>query len=157
MYKIGIGFDIHRFDENRELIIGGVSIPYKYGLSGHSDADVLIHSICDALLGALGSSDIGTHFPNDDPEYKDKSSLFFLEKISDMLRSSGFKIVNIDSVIISEQPKFLLHIDNMKIKISETLEIDKKNIGIKATTSEGIGCIGREEGIAAKAIVLIEN
>ena len=157
MIKVGIGFDSHRFVENRKLIIGGVEIDHELGLEGHSDADVLAHAICDALLGALGEGDIGTHFPDIDPKYKNISSLKLLESITQKITENRFSIGNIDSVIVCEKPKLSQYIDEMKEKISKALNTSKDNIGIKATTNEKMGHIGRGEGIAAHAIALINS
>ena len=157
MLKVGIGFDAHRFEQGIPLILGGAEIPYEFGLKGHSDADVLTHAICDALLGAMGESDIGTHFPDTDPKYKGITSLNLLDSVNKLVKSSGFLITNIDTVIICEKPKLAPHIDKMKENISNTLNLSKEFIGIKTTTTEKMGFTGREEGIAANAIVLIKK
>ncbi len=157
MYKIGFGFDAHRFSKDSKLIIGGVEIPFEFGLKGHSDADVLSHAICDALLGALGEGDIGSHFPDSDPKYKGMSSLIFLEETMTLLKERGFEIENLDSVIVCERPKIAPHIQNMKEKLSSALEISSKSIGIKATTTDKMGFTGRGEGIAAHAVALIKT
>jgi 2-C-methyl-D-erythritol 2,4-cyclodiphosphate synthase len=154
--RIGIGYDIHKFSKNRKLILGGVEIKYDLGLLGHSDADVLIHAICDALLGACGESDIGVHFQNTDPKYKNISSLEILKLVKNIVENKKYKIVNIDSVVIAEEPKINKYIPEMKKKLNEVLNIDEKNIGIKATTNETLGSIGRVEGICAQAIALID-
>ncbi len=154
-FRTGIGFDVHRFSDNRKLIIGGIEIPYEKGLSGHSDADVLLHAICDALLGAASLGDIGTHFPDSDPVYKNIESTLLLQKVYSILQSSGYSIENIDSVVMAEKPKLLPFINLMKEKISKILNISVEQISIKATTTEGLGFIGRKEGIAAMASALI--
>jgi len=157
MYRIGNGFDVHRFEKDRKLILGGVEIPHEWGLVGHSDADVVLHAISDAILGAVGEKDIGTHFPDTDPEFKDISSTTILWKTDQILKSKDYEIVNIDTVIICQQPKLAPFIDLMKINISNALGILADQIGVKATTTEHLGFTGREEGIAATAIVLIKK
>ncbi len=157
MYKIGYGFDAHRFSKDTKLIIGGVEIPFEYGLKGHSDADVLSHAICDALLGALGEGDIGSHFPDSDPKYKSISSLVFLEETMTLLNERGFEIENMDSVIVCEKPKIAPHIEHIKETLSQVLGISAKSLGIKATTTDQMGFTGRGEGIAAQAVVLIKT
>jgi 2-C-methyl-D-erythritol 2,4-cyclodiphosphate synthase len=157
MYRIGNGFDVHRFSPDRKLILGGVEIPHESGLIGHSDADVLLHAITDALLGALGEKDIGFHFPDTDPKFKDISSITILKETDRILKSGKYEIVNIDSYIICQLPKLAPYIDSMKSNISDALGIKKSDIGIKATTTEYLGFTGREEGIAVTAIVLIKK
>lgn len=157
MIKIGYGFDAHRFSDESKLIIGGVEIPYEFGLKGHSDADVLSHAICDALLGAIGEGDIGTYFPDSDPKYKGMSSLVFLEETIKILDEKGFEIENLDSVIVCEKPKMAPHIDSMKEKLSTVLKIPTESIGIKATTTDKMGFTGRGEGIAVHAVTLIKT
>ena len=157
MYRIGLGYDIHRLVKNRKLFIGGVLIPSIYGLDGHSDADVLIHSICDSILGALGMGDIGTHFSNKDPKYKNKKSTYFLNKVVRMMRQEGYRIVNIDSTLICEKPKLSRHRKKIITSLEKKLKIPKGCMSIKATTSEGLGAIGEGMGIACKTIVLIGN
>jgi len=157
MYKIGYGFDAHKFSKDSKLIIGGVEIPFEYGLRGHSDADVLSHAICDALLGALGEGDIGSYFPDSDPKYKDISSLVFLKETIKLLTERGFQIENLDSVIVCEKPKIAPHIQNIKETLSSVLEVSSKSIGIKATTTDQMGFTGRGEGIAAYAVALIKT
>jgi 2-C-methyl-D-erythritol 2,4-cyclodiphosphate synthase len=154
-FRAGNGYDVHKLAEGRKLILGGVEIPYERGLLGHSDADVLVHSIMDALLGACGESDIGSHFPDDDVQYKGISSLVLLEKVKSILGDKGYSIVNIDSIIVAEKPKLLPYIDEMKGNIADVLQLDKDCVGIKATTSEGLGFTGRGEGISAYAVVSI--
>jgi 2-C-methyl-D-erythritol 2,4-cyclodiphosphate synthase len=155
--RIGQGFDVHRFEEGRPLIIGGVTIPYEKGLAGHSDADVLLHAIADALLGAIGAGDIGRHFPDDDPKYKGADSKSLLRTVWEMVKKEGFVLGNVDAVIIAQKPKMAPHIPEMISVIAGILECDEKRINIKATTTEQLGFTGRGEGIAAQAVCLIEN
>ena len=155
--RVGIGYDIHRFTEGRKLVIGGVEIDFPKGLLGHSDADVLIHAIIDAMLGCVGESDIGTQFPDDDPAYKGISSIQLLKKTGEIFRNHGKKIINIDSVIIAESPKLNEYIPSMKRKISMTLEILESKIGIKAKTNEKTDAIGKGEAIASYAVILVED
>ena len=157
MYRIGLGYDIHRLVKNRKLFIGGVLIPSIYGLDGHSDADVLIHSICDSILGALGMGDIGTHFSNKDPKYKNKKSTYFMNKVVRMMRQEGYRIVNIDSTLICEKPKLSRYRKKITTSLEKKLKLPKGCISIKATTSEGLGAIGEGMAIACKTIVLIGN
>jgi len=152
-FKTGFGYDVHKFSLDRKLILGGVEIPHSYGLEGHSDADVLLHAVCDAILGAAGFSDIGNQFPNTDPDFKDISSLVLLKKSYELIKHEGWKIGNIDCVVILEEPKINKYSDDMKKNISEILETDC--ISIKATTSEGIGFVGRKEGCVAYCTSLI--
>ncbi|MDD5362671.1 MAG: 2-C-methyl-D-erythritol 2,4-cyclodiphosphate synthase [Ignavibacteria bacterium] len=152
-YRTGCGYDVHKFSYNRKLILGGVDIPHTAGLDGHSDADVLLHAICDALLGAAGFDDIGHQFPNTDIKYKDISSLILLKKVFALISGAGWAVGNVDSMILLEEPKIYKHIPEMKKNISSILMCD--NISIKATTSEGLGFVGRKEGCAANAVVLI--
>lgn len=152
-FRTGFGYDVHKFSEDRKLILGGVEIPYDKGLDGHSDADVLLHAVCDAILGAAGFKDIGHQFPNTDPEYKNISSLKLLKKSFNLIRSSGWEIANIDCTLVLEEPKVYEYTDRMKKNISEIIMTEE--ISIKATTSEGIGFVGREEGCVAYATVLI--
>lgn len=154
--RIGHGYDVHRLTENRKLIIGGVKIPYEKGLLGHSDADVLLHAICDALLGAATMGDIGKHFPDTDEKYKGISSLVLLSKVGDLLKENGFSVVNIDSTIIAERPKMSPYIEKMRENIAKALCTDINNISVKATTEEGLGFSGNSEGISAHAVCIIE-
>jgi len=153
--RIGSGFDVHQLVDGRSLIIGGVDIPYKKGLLGHSDADVLIHAICDALLGAANLGDIGTHFPDTDNKYKDIDSKLLLKKVIVLLNKNKYKIGNIDCTICAQYPKLSPYISKMKACLSEILAISIEDISIKATTGEKIGFVGREEGICAMVSVLI--
>ncbi len=155
--KIGFGLDIHKFSTDRELILGGVNIPFEKGLLGHSDADVLLHSISDALLGACGLGDIGIHFPDTDPEYKGISSLEILKKTFALCKSEGYKgIINIDSTIVCQRPKLTSYFPRMKLNIAKALVCDENKINLKATTSEGLGFEGTEEGISAYTVLLIK-
>ncbi|MDE6926757.1 MAG: 2-C-methyl-D-erythritol 2,4-cyclodiphosphate synthase [Acetatifactor sp.] len=155
--RIGMGYDVHRLVENRELIMGGVPIPYEKGLLGHSDADVLLHAIMDALLGAAAMGDIGKHFPDTDPAYKGISSLVLLEKVGQLLAEKGFLIENIDATIIAQAPKMRPHIDSMRENIAKALEMDTDHINVKATTEEGLGFTGTGEGIASQAICMLTS
>jgi len=155
--RVGLGYDVHRLVKGRRLIIGGVDIPYEKGLLGHSDADVLLHAISDALLGAAALGDIGKHFPDTDIQFKNADSLLLLDKVWELLDSKGFKVNNVDSVIIAERPKMAPHIPLMREKIAEALRVDIGDISVKATTTEGLDATGRGEGIAAQAVVGIEK
>lgn len=155
--RIGIGYDVHKLVKDRKLIIGGVEIPHEKGLEGHSDADVLIHSIIDSILGAIGEGDIGKHFPDNDSQYKNISSIKLLSKIYELMNNKNYKIGNIDSIIIAQNPKFQPYIIEMKKIISKTLNTNCQNINIKATTTEKLGFEGREEGIACQSVCLIIN
>ncbi len=155
MFKIGFGFDAHKFSPDSKLILGGVEIPFEYGLRGHSDADVLSHAICDALLGALGEGDIGSHFPDSDPKYIGISSLVFIEKAMKLLRSGGYEVQNIDSVIVCEKPKIAPHIPEIKARLSQATGLPLNALGVKATTTDKMGFTGRGEGIASYAVALI--
>jgi len=155
--KIGIGYDVHELVPNRDLIIGGIKIEHSKGLKGHSDGDVLIHSIIDALLGALGREDIGTLFPDDDMKYKDIDSKILLKEVNRLMKDSKFKVGNLDCIIIAQKPKMRKYISKMKEVISKILETSSDNINIKATTTEGLGFTGREEGIGAQCVVLLDN
>ncbi len=154
-FRTGIGFDVHAFAENRKLIIGGVEIPNNKGLLGHSDADVLIHAICDALLGALALGDIGQHFPDNDEKLKDADSKMFLKNVYELVEQRGYKLGNLDSVVAMQKPKLSPYISKMKMNIAEILKAEVDQISIKATTTEKLGFIGREEGVSAFATVLI--
>jgi len=151
--KVGIGYDIHRLVEGRKLVLGGVEIPHSKGLEGHSDADALLHAICDAFLGALGKGDIGEHFPNTDQEYKDISSLALLSKVLELIRQEGFKINNVDSMVLAEEPMLKPYKSQMRARIAETLTIDEDAVNIKATTQEGLGFNTTADAIAAYAVV----
>ena len=155
--RIGIGYDIHQLKRGRRLVLGGVTIPFEKGLLGHSDADVLLHAVCDALLGAAGLGDIGLYFPDTDNEFKDMESIKLLDKTNKMIREKGFTIINIDSTIFAEAPKLSPYRKEMEINIAQTLEIDPCRINIKATTTEGLGMIGKGEGIAAMSVALLRR
>lgn len=150
--RVGTGYDVHRLVEDRKLIIGGVEIPHTHGLLGHSDADVLLHAIMDALLGAAALGDIGKHFPDTDPAYEGASSMELLERVGKMLMEKGYLIENIDATIIAQTPKMRPHIEQMETNIAHALDIDASQINVKATTEEGLGFTGAKEGISAQAI-----
>lgn len=154
--RIGIGYDVHTLVIGRNLILGGVQVPFDRGLSGHSDADVLTHAIMDALLGAAGIRDIGTQFPPGDPKFKDISSLILLDKVKTLVETQGFKINNIDAIIAAEQPKVAPFINDMRQRLSQTLGINIEQIMVKATTTDGLGFIGKGQGIAAYAIASLD-
>ncbi len=153
--RIGIGYDVHRLTENRKCIIGGVEIPHTKGLLGHSDADVLVHAINDALLGAAALRDIGFHFPDTDMAYKDIDSLLLMERVVALLKTEGYTIVNVDATVMAEKPKIAPYVKEMIQKIAKVLEVDESAVNIKGTTTEKLGFVGREEGIAAEAVCLI--
>lgn len=155
--RVGIGYDVHRLVEGRDLILGGVRIPHEKGLLGHSDADVLTHAIMDALLGAAALGDIGTHFPDTDDAYKGSDSLDLLRRVKTMLKERNFKIINIDGVIIAQEPKMKPHIPEMKRILCEVLGLDMDHLNIKATTEEGLGFTGTREGISSQVVVLIDR
>ena len=155
--RIGQSKDIHKLVEGRDLIIGGVKIPYEKGLLGHSDADVLLHAIIESLIGAMGLKDIGTHFPDTDPKYKGISSLILLDHTYDLLMENGYEVVNIDSLINIERPKMAPYIDQMRANIAEHLHIDESQVNVKATRGEGLGFVGRGEGAIAYSVCLIEK
>ncbi|MBE5832672.1 MAG: 2-C-methyl-D-erythritol 2,4-cyclodiphosphate synthase [Butyrivibrio sp.] len=154
--RVGMGYDVHKLVENRDLIIGGVKIPYEKGLLGHSDADVLLHAIMDALLGAAALGDIGKHFPDTDPKYKGADSLALLVEVGKMLKEKKYSVANIDATIIAQAPKMRPHIDNMRQNIAGALGIDIDQVNVKATTEEGLGFTGTGEGISSQAICLLE-
>ena len=155
--RIGLGFDAHRLVPGRPLVLGGVTIPHHLGLLGHSDADVLAHAIGDALLGAAAAGDLGTHFPDSDPAYKNISSLLLLEKIAALVIARGFRPVNVDATIVAEKPRLAPHIPAMKANLAAALGLPPEAVNVKATTTEGLGFLGRAEGIAASAVVLLEE
>lgn len=154
-YRTGNGFDVHAFADDRKLIIGGVEIPFKKGLAGHSDADVLLHAITDALLGSLALGDLGKHFPDTDPKYKNADSKILLKGSYNLIKEKGYKIGNIDAVVTAQQPKLSAFIDEMREVISKLLDTKIENVSVKATTTEKLGFVGREEGIAAFTTVLV--
>jgi len=155
--KIGMGYDVHRLDENRKMILGGVEIPYHLGLLGHSDADVLLHAIMDAVLGALAIGDIGTHFPDSDPKYKGISSLTLSRHVAELMREKGFRIGNLDAIIVAQRPKMKDYIEKMRENIAEAFFTERENISVKATTEEGLGFTGNGEGIASYCVCLLER
>lgn len=155
--RIGHGYDVHKLSEGRELYLGGVKIPHDTGLLGHSDADVLLHAICDAVLGALALGDIGKHFPDSDPAYKGISSVVLLEKVCALMEEKGYAIVNLDATVIAQKPKLAPYIEEMRRNIATALHTDRSFVNVKATTEEHLGFTGRCEGISAHAVVLIEN
>lgn len=154
-FRTGFGYDVHAFAENRKLILGGIEIPFTKGLMGHSDADVLLHAICDALLGALALGDIGQHFPDNDPTYKNIDSKILLSKVNDLIADKSYKICNIDSTVVMERPKLKDYIPTIKKSIADILLINHDQISVKATTSEKLGFVGVEQGVKAYATVLI--
>lgn len=154
--RIGMGYDVHKLVEGRDLILGGVNIPYEKGLLGHSDADVIIHAIIDALLGAAALGDIGKHFPDNDPKYKGISSILLLKEVGKLLKENDFAIGNIDATIIAQAPKLRPYIDTMNANVASALDIDISKVNIKATTEEGLGFTGSGEGISAQAICLLD-
>jgi 2-C-methyl-D-erythritol 4-phosphate cytidylyltransferase/2-C-methyl-D-erythritol 2,4-cyclodiphosphate synthase len=153
--RVGMGYDVHALVEDRKLVLGGVTIPYEFGLLGHSDADVLLHAIKDAMLGAAALGDIGRHFPDTDPKYKGVSSLVLLARVKETLASHGYSVYNVDATIVAQKPKLASYIEQMNANIAETLEISLNQVNVKATTTEGLGFAGRREGIAAYAVVSI--
>jgi 2-C-methyl-D-erythritol 2,4-cyclodiphosphate synthase len=155
--RVGFGYDVHPLVKGRPLILGGIRIPYLYGLQGHSDADVLLHAICDALLGAVAEGDIGSNFPNTDPQYKDIRSTVLLKRVMARVRQEAFHLLNIDATIVTERPMLSDFIPKMVKEIADVLEVEIGRVNVKATTSEGLGFTGRGEGISAYAVVLVEE
>ena len=155
--RVGMGYDVHKLTEGRELILGGVKIPWEMGLLGHSDADVVVHAIMDAILGAAALRDIGRHFPDTDPQYKGISSILLLKKVGELLKEKGYSIVNIDATIIAQKPKLLPYMDTMIENVAEALELSADQVNIKATTEEGLGFTGSLQGISSQAICVIEK
>ena len=155
--RIGMGYDVHKLTKDRDLILGGVKLPWEMGLLGHSDADVLIHAVMDALLGAAGLGDIGKHFPDTDPQYKGISSILLLEHVTGLLEKHGFRIGNVDATIIAQKPKMAPHIPLMRTNMAKAMNIEESRLNIKATTEEGLGFTGRQEGIASQAVCLLEE
>ncbi|HPX60878.1 MAG TPA: 2-C-methyl-D-erythritol 2,4-cyclodiphosphate synthase [Deltaproteobacteria bacterium] len=153
--RIGHGYDVHRLVEGRKLIVGAVDIPFEMGLLGHSDADVLLHAISDAILGAIGEGDIGKHFPDTDPAYKGADSLILLERVAELSRSHGYRLGNLDATIIAQRPKMAPHISRMRHNIAAALQAEVGQVNVKATTEEGLGFTGTGEGISAHAVVLL--
>ncbi len=155
--RVGFGYDVHAFVKGRPLFLGGVQIPYLFGLQGHSDADVLLHAISDALLGAVGDGDIGRHFPDTEPQYRDIRSTILLKRVIQRIREKGFRPRNIDSTIVAQRPRLAEFLPRMVKQIAEILEIEPERVSVKATTTEGLGFAGRGEGIGAYAVVLVEE
>ena len=155
--RVGFGYDVHSFISGRPLILGGITVPYPFGLKGHSDADVLLHAICDALLGAIAEGDIGRHFPDTDPRYKDIKSTILLKDVLKKVRGKGFHPINIDATVVAQKPKLSDFIPRMVKEISNVLDMEAARVNVKATTTEGLGFTGREEGIAAYAVALVEE
>lgn len=155
--RIGLGYDVHRFVDGRPVILGGVEIPHDRGLLGHSDADVLVHALMDAILGAMRDGDIGSHFPDSDPVYEGCCSVELLEHVAGLMRAAGWRLVDADTVLALEEPKIAPHRDRMRARMAQALGVDVDSIGVKATTTEGLGAIGRAEGAAAYAVVLLER
>ena len=153
--RVGIGYDVHRLAQERRLVLGCVEIPYPLGLAGHSDADVLIHAMMDALLGAIGQGDIGKHFPDSDQRYRGISSLRLLERVMQLVRDAGYVVGNLDAVVIAQKPKLAKYFPEMRRILAQTMGCDESQINLKATTEEGLGFTGREEGIAASAVCLL--
>lgn len=156
-FRIGFGYDVHEFAEKRKLILGGVEIPHTKGLLGHSDADVLLHAICDAMLGALALGDIGMHFPNSDEKYKDADSKKLLKHVDELIHANGYEVSNIDSTVLLQHPKLSPYVNEMRRAIADIVNLSVSQISIKATTTERLGFVGREEGCAAHAVVLLSK
>ncbi len=155
--RVGLGYDIHPLGSGRKLILGGIEIPHSQGLVGHSDADALVHAVCDAMLGAMGEGDLGRHYPSSDPRYKNISSLLLLEEVSGLLGRKGYRLVNLDTVIIAQAPRLGPHLASMQARIAEVLKVERELVNVKVKSGEGLDdAIGREEAIAAQAICLIE-
>ncbi len=155
--RIGIGYDIHPLAVGRRLVLGGVEIPHAKGLVGHSDADALVHSVCDALLGAMGKGDMGTYFPSSDPRYKDIASLLLLQEVGRMVQKNGYQVVNVDAVLIAQAPRLGPHLRAMADQMAKTLGIDGAVVNVKVKSGEGIDAVGREEAIAAQAVCSLES
>ncbi len=155
--RVGSGYDVHAFTQGRSLILGGITIPFDYGLAGHSDADTVIHAVVDALLGAAALGDIGSHFPSNDPRWKDQPSAVFLAYTINLLRQHNWTIGNIDTTIVAERPKLSPYIQAMRDHVAQHLQLDREQVSIKATTTDGLGFAGRREGIACYAVALIER
>ena len=157
MIRVGFGYDAHRLVDDRPLILGGVNIPYEQGLHGHSDADVLLHAICDALLGAAGLGDLGSHFPDTDPELKGVSSVALIKRVMEMIRAAGFEVQNLDSTVVAQEPKLAPHIQNMITTMADAMEVSPSQVSVKATTTETMGFTGSGEGIAAYAVAALKE
>lgn len=155
--RVGIGYDIHPLSSGRKLILGGVEISHSQGLVGHSDADALVHAVCDALLGAMGEGDLGKRYPSSDPRYKDISSLLLLEEVSQLLGQKGYRLVNLDTVIVAQAPRLSPYLPAMQARVAEVLKVERDIVNVKVKSGEGLDAIGREEAIAAHAVCLIER
>ena len=155
--RVGFGYDIHPLGIGRKLILGGVEIPHTQGLEGHSDADALVHAVCDALLGAMGEGDIGSLYPSSDPRFKDISSLSLLEDIARLLEKKGFRLVNLDTVLIAQAPRLGPHIASMQTRLAEVLKVSREDVNVKVKSGEGLDAIGKDQAIAAHAVCLIES
>jgi len=154
--RVGLGYDIHPMGKGRKLILGGVEIPHAQGLIGHSDADALVHAVCDAMLGAMGEGDLGKHYPSSDPKFKNISSLVLLDEVAGLLAKKGFRLVNLDTVIVAQAPRLGPHLETMSVRMAEVLKVDRAVVNVKVKSGERLDAIGREEAIAAQAICLIE-
>lgn len=154
--RVGLGYDIHPLGKGRKLILGGIEIPHTQGLVGHSDADALVHAVCDAMLGAMGEGDLGRHYPSSDPRYKNISSLILLEEVNGMLAKKGYRVVNVDTVIIAQAPRLGPHLDTMAARLADVLKIERAAVNVKVKSGEGLDAVGREEAIAAQAVCMIE-
>lgn len=157
MMRVGLGFDAHAFREGRRLVLGGVEVPHARGLEGHSDADVLAHAVMDALLGAVGERDIGFHFPDDDPRYEGISSMHLLGRVVELVQEKGYRVVNLDCVVVAQEPRLSPYVEEMRRNLAEQLGLGWDEVSLKPTTTEGMGFTGRGEGIAAMAVVLVER
>ena len=155
MFRIGQGYDVHRLEPGRALWLGGVQIPFPLGLAGHSDADVLLHAVCDALLGAAAVGDLGSHFPDSDPAHRDRASREILQEVRNIVYSYGWSVANVDATVVAQEPKLASYIDEMRANIATDLQLDVSRVSVKATTTEGLGFTGRGEGIAAQAAALL--
>ncbi len=156
-FRVGLGYDVHRLVAGRKLVLGGVEIPHPLGLEGHSDADVLLHALGDALLGAASLGDLGQHFPSGDPQWKGVSSARLLDRILELIRSAGYRVVNADLTVVAEEPRLTPYRERIRERIAELLSLAPQDVGLKATTQEGLGFLGRREGIVALAVVLLER
>lgn len=155
MFRIGHGYDVHKLVEGRKLILGGADVPYEYGLLGHSDADVLVHAVCDAILGSVALGDIGKHFPDNDPSYEGANSILLLKKCVELLRKQGYAVGNIDATVIAQRPKLAPYVDEMRKNIADACDVKNDAVSVKATTEEGLGFTGEKLGISAHAVVLV--
>ena len=155
MFRIGQGYDVHRLEPGRALWLGGVQIPFPLGLAGHSDADVLLHAVCDALLGAAAAGDLGSHFPDSDPAHRDRASREILQEVRNIVYSYGWSVANVDATVVAQEPKLASYVDEMRANIAADLQLDVSRVSVKATTTEGLGFTGRGEGIAAQAAALL--